>query len=285
MEKQRLDYLVAKQMGISRSAATNLIESDKVKVDGKIKNKPSLKVGDSQNINVEKLIQTETVELELPIIYEDENCVVIDKPAGVLAHSKGVFSGERTVASWLKTKTKGFEKDNNRAGIVHRLDRGTSGVMICAKNPDTLAFFQKQFSSRKVKKNYVALIIGEINPPEAIIDIPIERNPKDPKRFKASSNGKPAKTSYKTVRSFVKKGTQFNLLELMPKTGRTHQLRVHLAYMKHPIVGDDFYDGAKADRLYLHARSLEITLPGGERRVFESGLPSSFANPKLLGNG
>lgn len=285
MEKQRLDYLVAKQMGVSRSAATNLIETNKVRVDGTVKNKPSLKIDDSRNIRIEQLAQVESAELELPVIFEDENCVVIDKPPGVLAHSKGAFSSEKTVASWIKTKTKGFVKDNNRAGIVHRLDRGTSGVMICAKNPDTLAFFQKQFSARKVKKKYSALIVGEINPPEAIIDIPIERNPKDPKRFKAGSNGKTAKTSYKIAKSFTKKGNRFNLLELVPKTGRTHQLRVHLAYMKHPIVGDDFYGGIRADRLYLHAQSLEITLPGGERKVFDSRLPNSFANPKLLNDG
>ncbi len=262
----------------------NLIESSRVKVSGKTINKPSLKVPTDQAIEAEKVAEPKVNELILPVIYEDDNCVVIDKPAGVLVHSKGAFSSEQTVASWLLTKTEDFDEDNNRAGIVHRLDRGTSGVMLCAKNPSALSFFQKQFSSRKVKKKYHALIAGKIDPAEAIIDIPIERNPKDPKRFKTSANGKGAKTTYSTLKTFTKKGLDFSLLELLPKTGRTHQLRVHLAYMKHPIIGDTFYNGKTADRLYLHASSLEITLPGGNRKVFTSELPSSFLSPKILSN-
>lgn len=284
MDKKRLDYLVAKKLGVSRSSAVNLIGSARVKIGSKIFKKPSVKVSEDAKIQVKKLDEPKPAELSLPIIYEDKDCIVIDKPAGLLAHSKGAFSSEQTVASWLAPKTKGFKKDNNRAGIVHRLDRGTSGVMLCAKNPEALSFFQKQFSSRKVKKTYTALITGAINPPEAIIDIPIERNPKDPKRFKTGHNGKPAKTTYKTLKSHSFKGGELSLLELLPKTGRTHQLRVHLAYMKHPILGDDFYGGRQADRLYLHATSLEITLPGGERKIFESLLPKAFLKPKISNN-
>jgi 23S rRNA pseudouridine1911/1915/1917 synthase len=281
LDKKRLDLLVAKKLGVSRSSAVNLIESGKVKIGSKIIDKPSTKVLESSRINVKESSEPQPAALNLPIIYEDDNCVVIDKPAGILAHSKGAFSSEQTVASWLLPKTTGFEKDNNRAGIVHRLDRGTSGVMLCAKNPQTLSLFQKQFSSRKVKKTYNAIIAGAIVPAEAVIDIPIERNPKDPKRFRAGHNGKPAKTTYKVKGSFKFNGEEFSLIELTPKTGRTHQLRVHLAYMKHPIVGDDFYSGKPADRLYLHALSLEITLPGGQRQIFESPLPSSFQKPKI----
>lgn len=281
MDRQRLDYLVAKKLGVSRSVAENLVERGQVKVNGKIVEKPSKKFEKIVKLDIDDTNTDKSPEIELEILYEDNDCVVVDKPAGVLVHSKGVFSPENTVASWLLPKTKGFEKTNNRAGIVHRLDRGTSGVMLCAKNPEALSFFQKQFSSRKVKKIYNALIEDGIEPSEAIIDIPIERNPKDPKRFKAGSNGKPAKTAYKTVKSFTHNGRSFSLLEMMPRTGRTHQLRVHLAYMKHPIVGDDFYAGTKAARLYLHASSLEITLPNSERKVFVSKLPNSFLKPKL----
>jgi 23S rRNA pseudouridine1911/1915/1917 synthase len=280
---QRLDYLVAKKLGVSRSVAAKLVAEEKVKVDGKIKSKPSQKLEDDAMLRIDYDSKQKPPELDLEIIYEDDDCVVINKPEGLLAHTKGAFSEEATVASWLEPKTSGFGK-NNRAGIVHRLDRGTSGIMICAKNPAALVFFQKQFSSRKVKKRYYALIDGKIEPSEAIIDVPIERNPKDPKRFKASANGKPAKTLYKPAGSVKSDDTACTLLELVPKTGRTHQLRVHLAYMKHPIVGDDFYGGVKADRLYLHAYSLELTLPAGSRKVFTTDLPASFSKPKILDN-
>lgn len=284
MALQRLDYLVAKNLGVSRSIAVELIESSKVKVGKVIKSKPSLKFDEEVRLNVSYKPKIKSLKFDIEIIYEDENCVVINKPAGLLSHSKGVFSSEGTVASWLMPKTKGF-KDTNRAGIVHRLDRGTSGVMLCAKNPDALAHFQKQFSKRNVKKRYFALVSGALEPAEAIVDIPIERNPKDPKRFKASANGKPAITSYKVTNKFKKNNMNFNLVELFPKTGRTHQLRVHLAYLKHPIVGDEFYNGLPASRLYLHAHSLEITMPNSERKKFASDLPASFLKPKIVNNG
>ncbi|HEX5456336.1 MAG TPA: RluA family pseudouridine synthase [Candidatus Saccharimonadales bacterium] len=284
MERERLDYLVARQAGVSRSMALSLVEGGAVKVDGKTKTKPSQKFDLNSKLDID-MPKHKPSPLKLEVIYEDDDCVVINKPAGVLVHSKGAFNIESTVASWLLPKVKGFDKNNNRAGIVHRLDRGTSGVMLCAKNPEALSFFQKQFSSRKVIKKYVAVIEGNLEPAEAVIDIPIERNPKDPKRFKVSMNGKYAKTAYKIQKIFTYAGHEYSLLSLTPKTGRTHQLRVHLKHMKHPIIGDDFYDGKKADRLYLHALSLEITLPGGKREVFTADLPSVFNKPKISSDG
>lgn len=278
---ERVDYLVAKKLGVSRSVANKLIEEGKVILEGQILTKPSQKFDESSNFVVD-YSPSKPPELELKVLYEDEDCVVIDKPAGILSHAKGVFSEEATVATWLKPSVKGFDEESNRAGIVHRLDRNTSGVMLCAKNPETLAFFQKQFSTRKVKKQYYALVAGELLPPHAIIEIPIERNPKDPKRFRASNSGKSAVTGYTVIKNFTYKSQEFSLVELSPKTGRTHQLRVHLAYIKKPIIGDDFYSGLPAKRLYLHARSLEITLPTGERKIFMSELPKKFEQPELI---
>lgn len=277
----RLDYLVAKNLGVSRSVAAKLVADFKVSVNKKVITEPDKKFEEGVELNVKYNPAIKIEKIVIEVLYEDDNCSVINKPVGVLSHTKGVFSSEATVASWLLPMTKGFDKHSNRAGIVHRLDRATSGVMICAKKPEVLSFFQKQFSTRKVKKVYYALVEGEVNPNEAIIDIPIERNPKDPKRVRISNNGKKAKTQYKTIKTFQKDDKIYSLLELTPKTGRTHQLRVHLAHLGHPIVGDTFYSGAKADRLYLHAYSLEITLLGGDRRVFVADLPDSFANPKI----
>ena len=159
-----------------------------------------------------------------------------------------------------------------RAGIVHRLDRGTSGVMIAAKTTEASSWLQKQFAQRRVKKVYVAVVHGSLEPEHAIIEMPIERNPKKPQTFRVGSNGKPAITEYTVVSSTDK----LSLLELKPTTGRTHQLRVHLSEVGHPIVGDTFYGGLEGKRLYLHAKSLEITLPNRQRKVFVAPEPVEF---------
>jgi 23S rRNA pseudouridine1911/1915/1917 synthase len=162
--------------------------------------------------------------------------------------------------------------EGERAGIVHRLDRATSGVMICAKNAETLSFLQKQFSARTVYKNYVAIITGKLEPSKGLIDIPLGRSTKEPNKFIVTSNGKTAQTEF-----YVKEEQdKYSLVELHPLTGRTHQLRLHLKHLNRPIVGDTLYGGEPADRLMLHAINLEITIPGGQRKVFTSSLPSEF---------
>jgi RluA family pseudouridine synthase len=205
----------------------------------------------------------------------------------MLTHSKGAFNNEATVASWLMERP-GFDfpaassNDNPRQGIVHRLDRATSGVMICAKNPQGQRHLQKQFQDYKAKKTYVARVNGSVNPPEALIDLPIERNPKQPQRFRAGQNGKSSQTHYKVIDAVQRGNKTDSIIELKPKTGRTHQLRVHLQYMKHPIIGDTFYGGTPGKRLYLHACELEITLPGGERRTFNVPVPAVFYEEETI---
>lgn len=188
----------------------------------------------------------------------------------MLSHSKGNDNPEETVATFMADKVTGLS--GNRAGIVHRLDRATSGLMIAAKNLEALKWLQKQFSTRKVKKTYIAIVEGSLDPREAIIDMPIERNPKRPQTFRAGHKGRSAITQFKTL----KFNDRYSMLELKPRTGRTHQLRVHLEQLKHPIVGDELYGGDHADRLYLHATELEITLPNKERKIFKSKLPEEF---------
>jgi len=269
---QRLDQRVIQQLPeISRSFASKLIEDGKVTVNNKtvIKSGYKLKSTDKIVIDYHELAQT-IPEIKLPVLYEDDDCIVINKPVGVLTHSKGAFNPEATVATWLSSRISGM--DSERAGIVHRLDRATSGVMICAKTPEALSWLQKQFAQRRTKKTYNALIEGTINPSEAVIDMPIERNPKKPQTFRVGSNGKPSKTYYKMIEA----GKKYSLIELKPETGRTHQLRVHLHQLRHPIVGDTLYGGAPGDRLYLHALSLELTLPNRERKVFTTDLPKEF---------
>ena len=254
-DRIRLDNFVARQLPvIGRNQAKKLCEQGKVTINQQ-KAKATDKVTSGDTVDIEEIDQPTIAQIDLPVIFEDDDCVVIDKLPGVLSHSKGRYNPEPTVASWLQMRTKEF--NSGRDGIVHRLDRATSGVMICAKNKEAYTWLQKQFSLRKVKKTYIALINGEINPSEAIIDMPIERNPKAPATFRVGANGKPATTRYKTIRV----SQNYSLLELSPTTGRTHQLRVHLKKLNHPVVGDTLYGGEKADRLFLHAQKLELQLP------------------------
>lgn len=238
--------------------------------------KPSYKVKDGDEIEIdETYLNRDPGPIDLPVIYEDENVVVIDKPAGILTHSKGALNLEPTVASFIKNKLNDKLLTGNRAGIVHRLDRPTSGVIICAKNTKTLKNLQKQFSQRKTKKTYIAIAEGVLEPKQAVIDVPVGRNPRKPQTFKVTPGGKVATTKYRVEKEFKKSGKNYSQLILEPKTGRTHQLRVHLAYIGHPIVGDHVY-GRSQGPMMLHAYSLELTLPGGDRKIFKSKLPSRF---------
>jgi len=270
---ERLDqYVVGQLHGLSRGLVGKLIEQGKVSVNGspQIKAGYKLRANDNIVIDYDENAEPEIPDIEIPVLYEDDDCVVINKPIGVLSHSKGAFNPEATVATWLRSRLK--MQGGERAGIVHRLDRSTSGVMICAKTPEAVSWLQKQFSQRRVKKAYVTLVEGELKNEQAIIDMPIERNPKRPQFFRVGSNGKSAVTAYEVIKA----NEHYSLVKLEPTTGRTHQLRVHLQHLGHPIVGDTFYGGKAAERLYLHAQKLELTLPNRTRKVFSVEMPEEF---------
>ncbi len=269
----RADKYLAEQFSeYSRAAITKLFDLNLIKLKGKsIEPGHKLRPGAIIEYDLGPLQEKPEV-IELPVLHEDDDVIVVDKPAGIISHARGRFWQEASVASFIRDKIS-KELDGERGGIVHRLDRATSGVMICAKNEAALKFLQKQFADRKVTKTYVAIVPGMLDPDEAIIDAGIERNSKDPKRFMVSKTGKSAQTHY--VSTPAKKG--YSIVTLTPKTGRTHQLRLHLLYVHHPIVGDELYGGEKASRLMLHAKSLELTMPDGKKKLFESPLPEQFA--------
>jgi 23S rRNA pseudouridine1911/1915/1917 synthase len=242
-----------------------------VTIDGIVAVRPSQMVSLGVKIEIAKPKSDITGAVDLPVIFENDDVAVIEKPVGILAHSKGEFNDEATVSGWLKKRLR-VATTSNRFGIVHRLDRGTSGVMILAKNDDTMKKLQKQFSERKTRKIYYAVVRGQMKQNEALVVLPIARNLKRPTTFCVDPAGRPAETLFEVVKTNGK----YSLLKLVPNTGRTHQLRVHLAYLGHPIVGDETYGGEKADRMMLHAESLEITLPDGKREVFKSKTPKEF---------
>jgi len=265
----RLDAVLARHIDSnSRNYWSKSIVNGRALVNGK-SSKTSYKVKEGDKISVD-IPETEVEPVEIPVIFENDDVMVIDKPLGMLSHSKGAFNPEFTVADFMKDKYRG--EVNERSGIVHRLDRTTSGVMICAKNEEAAKFLQKQFSTRKVRKSYLALLTDMPQAKEAMIDVPIERNPKMPSTFRAGPNGKDAQTEF-TVLTSTNVGV---LVELRPRTGRTHQLRVHMAFMGLPIIGDEIYGGPQASRVMLHASKLEITLPDSTRQTFEAKTPQEF---------
>jgi 23S rRNA pseudouridine1911/1915/1917 synthase len=270
---QRLDVAVGAAMPLlSRAFIQKLSESGHITVDGlSVKAGYRLKLGDQVEINYDQSSLEQIPNIDLPIIYEDEDCLVINKPVGILTHTQSKFNTEPSVASFLRQHSN--ELSGERAGVVHRLDRATSGVIIGAKNSTALGFLQKQFSQRKAKKTYLAVVKGHLKQAEAMIDMPIERNPKAPATFRVGPRGKSATTHYQVL----EEGIHNSLVELKPETGRTHQLRVHLAQIGHPIIGDPLYgQGQHGDRLFLHAQSLEITVPNRERKTFTAPTPPEF---------
>ncbi|MBI4099463.1 RluA family pseudouridine synthase [Candidatus Microgenomates bacterium] len=229
-------------------------------------------------------LRTEKRKVIPKIVFEDESLLVVDKPAGLVVN-RAETQKEETLEDWAGKKITGVE----RSGIVHRLDKDTSGLLVVAKTPQALANLQAQFKGREVVKKYLALVHGKVEPLVGTIDAPIDRNPFNRMRFGVFPGGREAKTDYKSLKSLK----SLTLLELTPHTGRTHQIRVHLKYINHPIVADPIYGGRKnyqADlkfcpRLFLHATFLRFKHPEtGTWLEFSVSLPSDLAEVlQLLG--
>ena len=270
--KQRLDVHLSTDFdpSISRSLWQKYIKAGHVSVNHQVVTAPKFEVNETDEIAA-KLPEQEQTSAELPILYEDDDVMVVNKPSGLLTHAKGGLSTEPTVAEIIRPKTS-FASGTDRPGIVHRLDRDTSGVLIIAKTADAAAHLQRQFAQRTTKKTYLAVTDGVPKLATAKIDLPIGRNPSAPSTFRVDPNGKPAQTTYRVLTAT---STQA-LIELKPTTGRTHQLRVHMAHLATPILGDRVYGKPSASRLMLHAHKLEIMLPSGERKTFEAVVPEEF---------
>lgn len=269
--KKRLDSLLAeKYPDTSRSTWQKHIKAGHVSVDGKVQTSPKLDVTDADEITLSIPDAADYSKHKLPVVYLDDNVIVINKPVGVLTHSKGAINEEFTVADFFRRYTT-YGLKTNRPGIIHRLDRDTSGILIGARNDETASLLQRQFADRKSKKVYLAVVDSTLKEKQATIDLPIGRNPTVPSTFRVDAKGKNAITQYKVLAE----NSNQSLVELKPLTGRTHQLRVHMKYLGAPIKGDRVY-GKPADRLYLHAKSLEITLPGGKRETFLAPIPAEF---------
>lgn len=271
--KRRLDNeLSLRYPETSRSTWQKHIKAGHVRVNGEVQTSPKHDITDSDAVSLELPEATDYSDQSLPIVYIDDDVIVINKPVGVLSHAKGALNDEFTVADFFRRYST-YQLESNRPGIVHRLDRDTSGIMIGARHDAAAQLLQKQFADRRAKKTYSAVLDGHVKNTEARIELPIERHPLKPSTFRVGAAGKSAITSYHVLAENDKE----TLVQLSPRTGRTHQLRVHMAHLGTPIHGDRVY-GRPSDRLYLHAAALEVTLPGGERHTFEAPTPAQFTD-------
>lgn len=236
--------------------------------------------------------------MNIPIVYEDKDLLVINKPAGLIVHGvrgkhfrEGDQKEEETLVDWLlsrhpeikdvhdATAHAGAINPEERAGIVHRLDRETSGIMVIPKTKEMFIYLKNLFQTREVQKTYLALVWGRVEDKSGIIDKPIGIKDGTIKRtvhIKSARMIREAVTEYKVKKYFK----DFTLVEVMPKTGRTHQIRVHMASIQHPIVGDSLYGGKKPDlglkRQFLHAESIEFAKPDGKRLKLSADLPDEL---------
>lgn len=266
----RLDLIVAEKLAVTRSNAQKLIRDEQVMVNDAVSAAKYLTVkGD--NIAVYEAKKTKTPDIT--IIFEDEDFLVIDKPAGITVHP-APGEASQTIAEVFSSKYKGKQK-TDRDMIVHRLDKGTSGLMILAKNETSRAALAKQFADRKVSKTYVALVFGKMLPTEGVIDMPLARDIISKNKIAPADEGKDAKTLYKVTQQY--KG--YALVTANPKTGRTHQIRVHFSAIGHPLYGDVRYGARETGgkRIFLHARELSFIHPTTGKRVkFRAELPNEL---------
>ncbi len=227
----------------------------------------------------------EREDLTPGIIFEDDEIVVVDKPAGWIVNDAATAKGQPTIQDWLRENFKFpiFNSLECRNGIVHRLDKETSGILLVAKNKNTFEYLQSQFKERGVKKSYTALLHGKLEKEEGIIEAEVGRLPWNRRRFGVLPGGRYSKTKYKVREILAKDKESFSLVDFYPETGRTHQIRIHARHIGHPIVGDEFYAGRKTarndrkwcPRLFLHAS--EITFTHRDKEItFQSDLATDL---------
>jgi 23S rRNA pseudouridine1911/1915/1917 synthase len=283
----RVDAGIAKLLGFSRSFAAEVAEADGVTLDGVTADKSDrLRAGSWLEISWQPRSEVTVVPVAVPelgIVHDDDDIVVVDKPVGVAAHPSVGWEGPTVLgalaAAGFRVSTSGAAE---RAGIVHRLDAGTSGLMVVAKSEHAYSDLKRQFHDREVDKIYHAVVQGHPDPLNGTIDAPIGRHPSSSWKFAVTAAGKPSVTHYETIEAF--RGA--SLLEIHLETGRTHQIRVHMAAQRHPCVGDAMYgaDPTMSARLglgrqWLHAMRLGFAHPATRQHVeFTSHYPDDLAH-------
>lgn len=288
LDGERLDRVVAFLADVSRSVAADLVAKGAVTVDeeiavsGKVRLGVGTVVGVDTNAIESPQAPTGDPGVEFGVIHEDDDVIVVDKPAGLVVHP-GAGNPDRTLVNGLLARYPELAGvgEESRPGIVHRLDAGSSGLLVVARTDDAVAALVAQFADRSAGRRYDALVWGHPEAAHGIVDAPIGRDPGDPLRMALVADGRPARTEYELVRKLLAPAA-VALLSCRLNTGRTHQIRVHLAGVGHPLVGDPTYGPRRPvlglDRPFLHAAELSFTHPRtGERLTFTSPLPPDLA--------
>ena len=280
---KRLDKIIPEKINdISRTMVKKLINQNEILVNGKLeKVSYKIKLNDEITVEMPKPVETKLVaqDIPVPIVYEDNDIIVVNKPKGMVVHpANGNPNGTlvNAILAICKDSLSGIGGEI-RPGIVHRLDKDTSGLLIVAKNDNAHVKMSKQIQDRKVIKKYTALVKGVMPEDEATIDMPIKRSSQDRKKMAVDKDGKKAVTHFKVIKRYKK----YTLLDIKIDTGRTHQIRVHMAEIGHPVVGDSVYSNGKnefgVEGQMLHARLLEFKHPiTGQKMHLEAELPQYF---------
>lgn len=280
--EKRLDVYIAQEFDISRSSAKNIIEEKGAIVNGvrRFKSGYELKAGDEVEFEVPapKTLEVKAENIPLDIVYMDDWFAVVNKPQGMVVHQASSYTKNDTLVNALLYNLDSLSGINGviRPGIVHRLDKDTSGLIVVAKNDEAHKSLAAQIEKKTARRIYYGLCDGNFKQDEGIVDAPIARSRKDRKKMAVDDNGRRAVTHWTVLERYGR----YTLVRFELETGRTHQIRVHAAYLRHPIVGDEVYGGSTA--LYdkgqlLHAKQLVLAHPHtGEQMSFECDLPDYF---------
>ena len=277
---ERLDVLLSADGELSRSRAAALIKEGCVKVGERVETKPAYKTEPGASVLLDmpevKPAKAEAQDIPLEILYQDEHLAVVVKPCGMVVHpAAGNDDGTLVNALLFHLDSLSGIGGEMRPGIVHRLDKDTSGLMLVAKDDATHAALSEQLSERLMEKHYRAMVYGKMKEPSGVIEKPIGRSKTDRKKMAVDENGRWAKTEWKVLKEYPDR----SLLDVHIITGRTHQIRVHMSSIGHPVLGDPLYGHKRmpdVPRLMLHAYSLEFTNPAtGERMRFTAPCPFS----------
>jgi 23S rRNA pseudouridine1911/1915/1917 synthase len=297
LDGQRIDRSIAMLTGLARGAVTRIVAEGGARVDGAVVTARSRTLRAGQRLRVilpapaaVGPVADDTVAFT--VVAEDDQLIVVDKPAGLVVHH-GAGHGGSTLVDGLASRYPDLAGladagvgERERPGIVHRLDKGTSGLLVVARTPEAFRTLSRQLRDHTAGRSYQALVVGLVDAEQGVIDAPIGRSAREPARMAVRAGGRPARTSYR-VRSRYRAPSPVTLLDVDLETGRTHQVRVHLSAIGHPVVGDARYGRAKArpvalvdglapGRVFLHACRLSLDHPDGRRLTWESALPSDL---------
>jgi 23S rRNA pseudouridine1911/1915/1917 synthase len=284
---ERVDRVVAMLTGLTRAEVSALVAGGAVVVNGRTAVKPSVRVeeGDDLEVDVpapvEAPVAAPEAAVDVPVVHVDDDVIVVDKPPELVVHP-GAGNARGTMVAGLLSRFPELAGvgEPERPGVVHRLDKGTSGLLVVARTPAAYDSLVEQLSTRTVERRYLALVWGVPEPATGLVDAPIGRSRRDPTRMTVSATGREARTRYEVLQRFTEPVAS-SLIECRLETGRTHQIRVHLAAIGHPVVGDPRYRGARASfptpRMFLHAHALAFDHPGTHERVtFTAPLPADL---------